>query len=141
MAASGSHVAPGESAGTLTLKGELTLNDGALLDFELGSTSASDKISMSSNGLYINGLDFSDFNFTALSGFGIGTYTLIDAVIISGNLGSNLSGTISGFSATLYKSGNDLILNVVPEPGACVLFITACLALFIYAVPKHRKYL
>ena len=42
---------------------------------------------MSSSTLYLNGQNFSDFNFTALSGFGMGIYTLIDAGTISGNLG------------------------------------------------------
>jgi fibronectin-binding autotransporter adhesin len=131
-AAAGSHIAPGDSAGTLTISGNLTLNDGALLDFELASsTSASDKISMISSTLYLNGLDFSDFTFTALNGFGKGTYTLIDAKTISGSLGSNLTGTIDGFTATLSTYNNDLILTVVPEPGTWMLLATGCLAFFI----------
>jgi autotransporter-associated beta strand protein len=128
---SGGHIAPGNSAGVLVLWGNLTLNDGALLDFELANTSASDKISMSNSTLYLNGLDYSDFTFTALNKFGKGTYMLIDAKIISGSLGSNLTGTIGDYSATLSKLGNDLILTVVPEPGAWVLLATACLAIFI----------
>jgi T5SS/PEP-CTERM-associated repeat protein len=131
VAAQGSHIAPGNSAGMLTLSGNLTLNDGALLDFELGDVPSSDKISMSSRTLYLNYQDFSDFNFTALTGFGNGIYTLIDAGTISGNLGDKLTGTIGNFSATLSKSGNDLILTVVPEPGTWALLATACLALFI----------
>jgi autotransporter-associated beta strand protein len=131
IASSGSHVSPGNSAGTLTLAGNLTLNDGALLDFELASTSNSDMISMSSSTLYLNNQDFFDFNFTALSGFGQGTYTLIDAGTISGDLGNNLTGTIGDYSATLSKSGSDLILTVVPEPGTCMLLAAACLGLFV----------
>ena len=132
IATSGSHIAPGNSAGTLTISDNLTLNDGALLDFELANTAASDKISMSSSTLYLNGQDFSDFNFTALSGFGNGTYTLIDAGTISGNLGSNLTGPIGAYSGTLSISGNDLVLNVVPEPGTWVLLATMCIGLFVY---------
>ena len=131
IAASGSHIAPGNSAGTLTLSGNLTLNDGALLDFELASISNSDMISMGSSTLYLNNQDFYDFNFAALSGFGKGIYTLIDAGTISGNLGSKLTGAIGGFSATLSKSGNDLVLNVVPEPGAWMLLAAAYLGLFV----------
>lgn len=131
IASVGSHIAPGDSAGTLTIAGNLTLNDGALLDFELGSISASDKISMSSSTLFINNLDFYDFHFTALSGFGTGIYTLIDAGTISGQLGSKLTGPIGNYSGTLSKSNNDLILTVaVPEPGTWILLASACLAIF-----------
>jgi autotransporter-associated beta strand protein len=131
VAATGSYIKPGDSAGTLTLTGNLTLEDGALLDFELASISTSDLISLGSSTLYLNNQDFSDFNFTALSGFGQGMYTLIDAGIISGNLGDNPSGTIDGYFATISKSGNDLVLNVVPEPGTWALLAAACLGLFV----------
>lgn len=129
----GSHIDPGDSVGTLTISGSgsLGIGPGALLDFELGSISESDKIFMSSATLLINGLDFSYFNFTALDGFGPGTYTLIDAGNIFGNLGNNLTGSINGYSATLSKSGNDLMLTVVPEPGTWVLLAAACLGLFV----------
>ncbi|MGA2060897.1 MAG: autotransporter-associated beta strand repeat-containing protein [Thermoguttaceae bacterium] len=137
IATSGSHIAPGNSAGTLTFSGNLTLNDGALLDFELANTSANDKISMSNSTLFLNNQDFSDFNFIVLSGFGTGIYTLIDARAISGNLGNNLTGNVGDYSATLSQSGNDLILTVVPEPGVGVLLMTACLAVFAFA--KRRK--
>ena len=124
----GGHIAPGSSAGTLKIAGDLTLNDNAHLDFELGSILASDKISMTNSTLFLHNLDFSDFTFTALSGFGKGTYTLIDAGIISGSLGPNLTGPIDGFSGTLSISGNDLMLTVVPEPAAWILLATAGLA-------------
>ena len=127
---SGSHIDPGDSVGTLKVSGSgsLTINLGAVLDFELGSISESDKISCSH--LLFSGLDFSYFNFTALDGFGPGTYTLIDADTIASNFGNNLTGTIGGYSATLAKSGNDLVLNVVPEPGTWML-LAACLGLFV----------
>jgi autotransporter-associated beta strand protein len=134
---SGSHIDPGDSVGTLTISdsGSLGIGPGAVLDFELGSISESDKISMSSSNLNFmningNGLDFSYFNFTALDGFGPGTYTLIDAGTISGNLGKNLTGTIGDFTGTISISNNDLILTVVPEPGTWML-LAACLGLFV----------
>jgi hypothetical protein len=130
-AAAGGHIQPGISAGTLTVTGNLTLSDGALLDYELGAMSASDTISMSgsTSTLYLNGQDFSDFHFTAFDGFGVGTYTLIDARTISGSLStSNLSGMIgSGFRGTLSVAGNDLVLTTVavPEPGTLALLVAA----------------
>jgi len=136
----GSHIAPGDSAGTITITGNLTLNNGALLDFELASVSRSDKIAMSSSTLYINNLDFSAFNFTTLSGFGIGTYTLIDAGTISGSLGSNHSGPIGNYSGTLSTSGNDLILTVaVPEPGTWILLAAGFLAMIAYRRNSGNK--
>jgi autotransporter-associated beta strand protein len=131
VAASGSHIAPGDSAGVLTFSGNLTLNSGALLDFDLGDILESDKIYMHSSILYLNGQQFSDFNFTALSGFGAGIYTLIDAAVISGSLGDNLSGAIGAYTASLSISGNDLVLNVVPEPGTWLVLAMAFLAIFV----------
>jgi autotransporter-associated beta strand protein len=131
LATPGSHIAPGDSVGVLTIVGNLTLKDGALMDFELGDILASDKIFLPYY-LYLNGQDFSDFNFTTLDGFGLGTYKLIDAGMISGSLGGNLSGNIGRYAASLSVSGNDLVLNVVPEPGIWLLLATASIAIFAY---------
>ena len=38
VAGSGSHIDPGDSAGILTISGKLTLNSGAVLDFDLAGT-------------------------------------------------------------------------------------------------------
>ncbi len=45
-----------------------------------------------------------------------GGYPLIAAGSISGSLGPRTSGTVNGFPATLGIQGNDIVLNVVPEP-------------------------
>jgi fibronectin-binding autotransporter adhesin len=127
VAAAGSRIEPGESIGTLTFNGNLTLTDGALLDYELGSITASDKISMASRTLNLNNQQFDDFTFHPLNDFGQGIYTLIDAGTITGSLGSFLTGTISGRTATLGISGNDLVLTVVPEPSVWVLLALASL--------------
>jgi fibronectin-binding autotransporter adhesin len=135
------HVSPGDAvAGTLTLTGDLHLLPGAILDFDLASPSASDKIAMGTSTLYINNLDLSAFNFSPRSGLGMGTYTLIDAGTISGNLGSNLDGTIGGLPATLSISGNDLVLTVVPEPVNLVLLATAALGLIGGALFNRKRY-
>jgi len=117
----GGHVAPGASASTLTLTGNLTLASGAKLDFELAGPAASDSIAMSSSTLILGGQQFSDFAFTPLPGFGPGTYTLIDAAAITGSLGATRDGTVGGLPATLATSGSDLVLTVVPEPSTLVL--------------------
>jgi len=58
--AAGGTLAPGASAGTLTLNNNLTLADGALLGFELASIGASDMVSMSGGTLTLNGQEWGD---------------------------------------------------------------------------------
>jgi autotransporter-associated beta strand protein len=78
----GGALAPGSNAvGTLTLRSNLTLNAGAILNFELGAIAASDKIVVNNN-LVLGGT----LNVTNVTGFGAGTYTLI-------TYGGALSGT------------------------------------------------
>jgi autotransporter-associated beta strand protein len=135
----GGHLAPGNSIGTLTLTGGLSLANGAKLDFELGALGSNDLISMPSSTLTLSGQQFADFTFTPLSGFGPGTYTLIDARGINGGLGLITTGTINGLSATLAVDTvhNDLVLNVVPEPGTLALLAIGALSLV--ALTRFRR--
>ena len=71
----------------MNISGSLTLVRGAVMDYELGTPTDSDEVLMPSGMLALNGQQFSDFNFTALGGFGDGDYTLIDAGSTSGSLG------------------------------------------------------
>ena len=75
----GGHIAPGESVGTLAVA-SLTLNTGAILDFELGAPGApgtnSDLLNVTAtDGLYLLG---GSIALTNAGGIAIGTYTLID---------------------------------------------------------------
>ena len=136
----GGRLSPGASAGTLTANlgtGSLDLSAGvAAIDtealiFELGAVGpgTSDQFALTSGGLNIGSgvLEFDDFSFTSLSGFNEGTYVLFNLQgssgtdVITGSLGANVTGTIAGFSSTLEISGNDLVLNVVPEPATWAL--------------------
>ena len=75
-------IAPGSNGvGTLTLRSNLTLNAGSILNFELGTTGASDKIIVTNN-LVLGGI----LNVTNAAGFGAGTYTLITYGGLSGTL-------------------------------------------------------
>ncbi len=130
---SGGKLSPGTSPGTLTVTG-ITLDFGDAvfaantqsLVFELGTISDRVNLTTGQFGIGIGTLEFDDFAFTAGSGFGPGTYTLFDSsVAVFGNLGTSLSGTIDGYTATLAlgDTNNDVILNVVPEPGSAALLL------------------
>ena len=135
------HLAPGNSAGTLTFNlgasGSLDIsgiNPGSL-EFELGSTS--DKILLSSGSLNIGTgvLEFDDFLFSALTGFENGDYLLFDSSTpIVGTLGANVTGIIGDITITgtlqFADGGNDLILHVVPEPTSATLLLGGLALLF-----------
>ena len=117
--AGGAELAPGTSAsvGMLTVNGNMSLESGSLLNFKLAAVGASDNVSMTSSCLYLSGQQFGDFTFTALSGFGMGTYVLFDAGAITGSLGTDIDGTVGGLQSMLAVLGNDVVLAVEPEPG------------------------
>ena len=123
----GGQLAPGDAPGTLYVGGSLTLMPSAVMDYELGSLTNADEISMPMPGgtLNLNGQQFSDFNFTPLAGFEPGEYTLIGAGSINGTLGANTSGTVDGLMATIAIDGNNVVLTVVPEPPSIALVLAA----------------
>jgi fibronectin-binding autotransporter adhesin len=128
----GGHIAPGDipgTTGTLTLGGNLSLASGALMDFDVGATSASDKISMPLFSLLLNNQQFSDFIFAPHTGFGPGVYTLIDAGNIQGKLNGNLNGAINGLDAIISTHDGDLLLTVVPEPSPLLLLGVGAISL------------
>lgn len=140
----GSILTPGMAGvGALKFEGNLTVSPTSRFKFELGSPDTPgityDQIQLLFNTWSWNFdigagvINFSNFDFTALPGFGEGTYTLFDAgygIIPVGSLGSSLSGTINGYGATLaMEPGSAAVtLTVVPEPGAVGLLAAAVLA-------------
>lgn len=147
--ASGGFLSPGNNnAGKLALAlglGQLDLSGAAggtgWLKFDLGTTS--DQVALTSGTLNIGtGLDLDDFSFTGVAGFGVGTYTLFNtSQPIVGELGSNLSGTVLGFDATLQYAdgGNDLVLVVVPEPGTVATLIGGVATLLGWQRSRRRR--
>ena len=93
---------------------------------------------MASNTLTISGLQFSNFAFTTLSGFGFGDYALFQANAVSGSLGGTVSGQVGTLTGTLEIVGGNVVLSVVPEPGVLVLLATGLLGLLVYAWRKRR---
>jgi len=136
------------SAGQLTLSltsGQLDLTgigNGSLL-FDLGADGIAgtdyDQILLSAGSLALSNLEFDDFTFNTLAGFGAGnTYTLFSSTSLSGTLGGNTSGLIDGLSSTLSLNGNDVVLSVVPEPNAGLLLLTGLFLLGMTVFPRRR---
>jgi len=136
----GGFLSPGSSPGTLSLSlgtGTLDISDAVSLAnsealiFELGTLS--DLVAIDGSLTIGTGLlEFDDFVFIGIAGFGVGTYDLFTTTGgIIGTLGTGLTGTINGFDANLLISGNSLQLNVIPEPqtGLLVLIGIGVLAL------------
>ena len=127
---------PGNSAGTLTV-GDLTLDAGTTLEYDLQTVSSSDLVLAQT--VALGGIDFDNFTFLPGVGFGPGVYTLINATSISG-LGAGTSGSIATIGEVEYTGtlsigggdGQDLMLTVIPEPATFGLIgmLTVVAALF-----------
>ena len=128
----GGHLAPGNPLGVMNVSGSLDLALGAVMDYDLDGSPADDEVAMPNGLLTLSGQQFSDFNITPQPGFARGSYYLIDAGSISGSLGPSTSGSIDGFSATLAVQGNDLVLNVIPEPSTLALLAAGAVGLAGY---------
>lgn len=134
-------ISPGNSPGMLSLSlgaGTLDLGADVNLVFELGTVS--DLVNLTTGTLDIGAgtLGFDNFSFSALSGFGAGEYTLFQTTeTIQGSLGTNVSGLIGGFTATIGfdETNTNLILSVIPEPNTVALLLLGGL----YLVSKRRK--
>jgi fibronectin-binding autotransporter adhesin len=119
---SGGHLAPGTSPGNLTV-GSLSLVSGSVLDYELGAAGASDRTTIvTSGGLSLAG---GTLNIAALSGFGVGQYTLLDysgsftGVPTNLTIGSAPAGYAYSFVNNTSNTSIDLV--VVPEPSGILL--------------------
>lgn len=111
--------------GEFNLSGSVTGGSNLSLFFDLNTPGASDKVVITGGALNIGAgeLEFGDFFFTTGVGFGEGTYVLFDGSVITGTLSANVTGSVGGFDATLEINGNDVVLTVVPEPGAFALLL------------------
>ena len=125
---SGAHLAPGNSPGTLTFTGGLTLKNGSVLDFDLGTQS---DLILVSGGPFTGSNDHGvAVNLMKGSGFLTGTrYTLFNwtGASMSGVDTSDfyLSNLPAGETANFSISGNTLGLTLapVPEPESYALML------------------
>ena len=130
--AAGAKLTPGATVGTVgTLTVDGTLNISAMaggagvINMDLDSIAASDKIAAGTLNIGTDVLNFSDFNFTALGGLENGTYKLITSgAAVTDTLDptpANLTGTIGAGPATgilqISGSGTDIELVVSGVPG------------------------
>ncbi len=135
----GGQIAPGSPLGTMYFSGGLFLASGAQLDYDLDLPGTSSMISCG-NLVVGSPLGFSNFDFTHKSIFEPGTYLLIEANSLpGGSLGRNISGTIDGLAATLAVQGNEVVLNVVPEPTTLVLLGNGLAGLAVFRFARRKK--
>ena len=130
---SGNAFPAGSSLGTLTFADGLTLNDGAILAFELGTTS--DRIDVTGGTLSAAGTII--VNLTDAGGFIAGTYTLIDA---TGATLSDISATsfvlgttLAGYDFTFVQNGDlfQLTAIAIPEPAAAAALVGGCVLILV----------
>jgi fibronectin-binding autotransporter adhesin len=133
---SGGHLAPGNSPGTITFTNGLTLNSGAVLDFQLGTVG--DLILVTGGTLSGPVSGQITFNLANAGGFTEGTYTLIDWTGAStDNFTASdfiLGSRITGYSYSFAMNGSTIQLTAiaVPEPASATLLGLATLGLAFY---------
>ena len=123
--------------GTLTLSTSLSLDAASSLSFSLGTTSHSDRIDVG-GATTLAGV----VNLNALTGFGVGTYDLINyGTLVSDHL--TLGTTPAGFQYQLGDNTTlkqvDLIVTAaaaVPEPGSLILLVTG---IGLAGLASHRR--
>jgi len=128
---SGGILAPGDSVGTLTFTNGLALNSGAVLNFDLGSTS--DLIRVTGGILAGPGAGNVTVNLADAGGFGANTYTLFNftGATLSGFDASDFTlGTApTGWNYTFGLTADSLQLTVtasaVPEPATYAAILGA----------------
>jgi autotransporter-associated beta strand protein len=150
--ASGGHLAPGASVGTLTFNYGLVLQSGAILDFQLGdplNPLTSDRIDVTGGSLSGPTTGLITLNLTDAGSFGAGTYDLIrysgatydSASLTTANFTTGTS--ISGFTYTLAfnltENALQLTATAVPEPATYAAILGALiLGLTLYRRRRAR---
>jgi len=139
----GGTISPGNSGGTLTLLGDLLLDDSSQLDFELGGVV--EDLLIVSGALTLDGT----LNISDLGNFGVGTYDLIQYATLT-NLALEIGATPSGNYNYNILTGGGLVQlevtaslsnSIVPEPGSGILLgLGGWIALCLQRSRRRAKY-
>ena len=142
----GGTLGAGKTPGNLTFTHGLTLNDGAVFNFQLGTTS--DRLTVTGGVLTGAATPGSlILNLTAGAGFGAGVYTLFDfssggVTTSSFDVGDfTLGTTIGGYTHHLDLAGNRLQLttaSAIPEPSTYAAIFGA-VSLVAAAIYRRRQ--
>jgi autotransporter-associated beta strand protein len=125
----GGTLSPGSgvgNVGTITA-GNLTLTNTVALAFDLQSPGASDYVNVTNQLSWTGLMQTNWFVLSAPSGLATGEYTLLHSTLLSGQLGEGTNFTAIGgnvgYDGYLWLSADnkDVMLTVVPEPGAATL--------------------
>lgn len=111
------------------------------LKFDLAAPGDNDKLALSGlSSVNLAGLNFNQFAFNTLSGFGGGSYTLIEGLTsVTGTLGT-ATGTIGGLDAALsYDTASSrLLLSVTPIPEPSGYAALAGVGMIGFALYRRR---
>ncbi len=132
------HLAPGNTPGTLTVSGPLTLSDQSILDFELDAPNAATGGNGSDFVTGVNGLTLDGvLNITALAGFTTTDGSKWRLIQFSGTVADNglAIGTAPALGAeqsyVISTDAEALYVAIIPEPGSVgLLLMGAIVALF-----------
>ncbi|TBR36276.1 MULTISPECIES: autotransporter outer membrane beta-barrel domain-containing protein [Dyella] len=120
----GGHVAPGNSVGTLTVNGNVALQAGSQLDFELGRPGATLATPGTGDQLVVGGALANaggTININDAGGFGAGLYTLIKYnSLASGSLPFTLGMTPAGQTVKLVSDTSQSAINLINSTGVAL---------------------
>ena len=114
-------IAPGDTVGTLTVAGSLTLTASSQLEFELGPVGASDRLVVTGN-VTVNGV----LEVGAFPGFGAGSYALIQYTGTWADNGLTLGSVPAGFVCALFHdSASKQLFLLVDQIQSIAVWRTA----------------
>jgi fibronectin-binding autotransporter adhesin len=135
----GGHLAPGMSAGNLTV-GSLSLVSGSALDYELGAAGTGDRTTITSPaGLSLTG---GTVNITGLAGFGVGQYPLLDYTgsFIGAPTNLGIGSAPTGYTYSFVNNATNTSIDlVVAVPESSSILLVVCFGWLPFFHRRHRS--
>jgi fibronectin-binding autotransporter adhesin len=121
--ANGSILSPGNSIGTLTVDGDLTMAQGTIMDAELGASGTGDQVAVGGN-LNLQGVTL---NLSDAGGMGPGVYTLFSygGNLTQSNGGLGLGTVPTGHLVALQYLNGSKLINLLDLTGTSLSFWNA----------------